>query len=149
MSLRLKCPTCQFPPASKGDKGGFGFTDPRTGRVWTGYEGTPEMHARNIIVHRRGNPHIYDPNEAHWFDPFYVVQEVYQQKFKTSPWLFVGQPDQEPIVTQRAASSPMPEIPSNMGPCSCGATKVNPIYCPTCGGNKVTGYKCAGCGKTR
>jgi len=144
MILSLKCPTCQFPPE------GFGFTDPRTKLIWPGHEGTPEMTAIKISLHRQGNPSIYSKNEPQWFDKNLIVQEIYQQKFLKMPWLFNGQPGQVqmdvPVVNQMISTQPMK---SSLGPCSCGSDTVYPIYCPTCGGQRVTGYKCASCGKER
>jgi hypothetical protein len=136
MKLQLKRPNDQFPP------GGFGFIDPRTRRIFNGYEGTPAMHARNIRAHRLANPKLYPTEESKWFDEAEIVQEIYREKFKTAPHLFQGEPDNPP-------AAPTKTIQSNLGTCVCGSSDVTPIYCPTCGGQRITGYKCAACGVKR
>lgn len=128
----------QFPSG-----GGWGFIDPKTGFKCVGYEGTPQMHAAKIISHRRANPKFYPPGEAHWFDPNSVIQEIYQQKFKTHPHLFKGYGNAPVANTQRAAVVQI--SPTVL--CSCGSNDFTPIRCLTCGGHRITGYKCAKCGK--
>jgi len=144
MILTLKQPNAQFPP------GGFGFVDPKTKRAWLGYEGTPEMHAAQIMIHRQGNPDLYPKEERQWFDKNSIVQEIYQQKFAKMPWLFSGQPGQVhmdvPVVNNNRSNQPMK---SSLGSCTCGSDMVFPVYCQTCSGNRVTHYTCVGCGKER
>lgn len=139
MIYQLKKPQVnQFP------HGGWPFRDERTGFTCKPHEGTPAMHAVKIIAHRRANPQHYPRNESKWFDQASVIQEVYAQKAKTHPQLFIGFPD--------AVIVPRAEIVINPGrgpqsECSCGAKTFEPIYCKTCAGKRVTGYKCKNCGK--
>lgn len=139
MSLRLKNPSNQFPP------GGYPFTDERTGFKVDPMSGTPDMHAVKIIAHRRANPHIYPPAEPQWFDQTSVREEVLQQKFKTNPELFVGQPEKIKLIKAKSKV-----IDPGNSICECGALDWEPTFCPTCGGRKkVTGFKCRKCGRTR
>lgn len=138
MMLKLKQPNAQFPA------GGFGFTDPRTKRVWNGYEGTPQMTAVSIVQHRQANPTLYPPSETQWFDVLMVIQEIYAYKFQTMPELFVGYGG--PPITIAAVTSPAAQPPSGLV-CSCGSTSFSPVYCATCGGQKIKSWKCNSCGK--
>ena len=137
MLLALKLPNGDFPP------GGFPFVDPRTQRVWNGYEGTADMHAASIIIHRRANPNIYPPSEGHWFDKQSVIQEIFQQKFKTHPYIFRGQPEPNQAVKLIQPKGVMGVCPQ------CQGTRFETQYCPTCSGKRITGYKCLDCGATR
>lgn len=139
MSLRLKKPSNSFP------HNGWPFKDPKTGFICNGYEGTPEMHAVKIIAHRRANPHIYPPSEAHWFNQIAVREEILVQKHATNPELFVGEPDKAITVKVRAAKT----VDTPGSTCTCGALDWEPTYCKTCSGKKVNGFKCRKCGKTR
>lgn len=137
MILQLKCSTCQFPP------GGFGFIDPRTKRIWPGFEGTPEMTSTSIIQHRLANPNIYPRTDLPWFDKASVIQEIYAQKYATMPELFIGH-GTTALIPKAAV------LATTSSPCAkCGNTQAAPVYCPTCSGQKITGYRCAGCGTLR
>ena len=137
MSLQLKRPSDQFPP------GGFGFKDARTGMMFNGYEGTPAMTAVKVIAHREANPSLYPRSEGHWFSVDGIVQEIFEQKYATMPWLFIGGPDDPGLPT------PQPRSLTAKGVCVCGATETEPVYCKTCGGQKVVNYKCKACGQER
>ncbi len=132
MPLIPRTPTAPFPAG-----GGFGFTDPRTLMPFDGMMGNAETTAQAIIKHRRGNPNKYDPTEAGLFDLDSVVQEIYAQKQKTHPHLFIGGPELAAGVPPQAASV-----------CTCGSTEFEPIYCATCGSGKsvVVGQRCKKCG---
>lgn len=138
MKLTLKTPNGSFPP------GGFPFTDPRTNKVWNGYEGTPAMHAVNIILHRRANSAIYPASEPQWFDKASVIQEILAQKFATHPHLFNGQPDKGPTI-----KAPAPKV-ADPGVCpNCQSTAFEVVYCAICSGRRITGFKCSACGHIR
>ncbi len=138
MSLILKNSTSsQFPP------GGYPFTDPKTGRKFNGWEGTPQMIAVKVAEHRRANPSLYPDGAGQ--DINGIIQEIFAQKFKVMPWLFRGQPDQGPGAYP---SQPATEPVTIRGEkCSCGATEFTPEYCKTCSGSRVVGMKCKSCGK--
>lgn len=137
MSLQLKNATAsQFP------QGGWGFTDPKTNRKFNGWEGTPQMIAVKVAEHRRANPSIYPNGEGQ--DLNGIIQQIYEQKMKTAPWLFVGQPDKDPAQPQTQAAT----VTIVGQKCSCGATEFKPVYCATCSGRRITGYTCASCGKS-
>lgn len=137
MIYQLKNPNSSFPQY------GWPFTDPRTGFICKGYEGTPTMHAVKIINHRRANPHVYSKDEPQWFDTQSVVQEIYAQKAATHPHLFRGFDDA--MVTIQNVNNRQALAPTVK--CKCGAQDFDPIFCKTCGGRKVTGYRCKSCGK--
>ena len=140
MSLRLKnASASQFPP------GGWPFTDPKTGRKFNGWEGTPQMIAVKVVEHRRANPSLYPDGAGQ--DVNAIIQEIFAQKVKAMPWLFTGFPDQGPGAYP---SQPAPASVSIRGEkCSCGATEFKPVYCPTCSGRRIIGYTCASCGKSK
>ncbi len=138
MNYALKNPAMQFPP------GGFGFVDPRTKRVFNGWEGTAPMQAVKIIEHRRGNPKIYPPEEGQWFDQKSVTIEVLAQKFKEMPHLFLGQPDKDPSYPSQPVAR---ETIVKGAACSCGCTEFIAEYCKTCSGARIVGRKCKSCGK--
>jgi hypothetical protein len=136
MSLQLKNATAsQFPPS------GWPFSDPKTGMKFNGWEGTPQMQAVKIAAHRRANPKFYPDGAGQ--DSNAIIQELYQQKFSSAPWLFVGQPDKDPAQGQSQGATII------IGEkCSCGSTEWIPEYCKTCSGRRVIGRKCASCGRT-
>jgi hypothetical protein len=132
MIYSLKNPSSQFPP------GGWSFSDPRTGFQCKPMEGNVAMQSQKIIQNRRANPHLYHPGEGHWFDPAYVIQEIYAQKAKTHPELFKGHDDLK--------AGTMNPIDKNVSICSCGGILKNE-YCQSCGGARILGRKCEKCGK--
>jgi len=142
MILKLKNPQGQFPP------GGFPFTDSRTKMKWNGYEGTPAMTAAKVITHRRANPMLYPAGISEAFDLNSVVQEIFAQKFTTSPELFSGYGPPDAVV-QVNMNAPTGPAVSASTPCQCGSNQIVPVYCQTCSGNRVTGYRCAGCKRDR
>lgn len=131
MKLQLKQPTMEFPP-----DGGFSFIDPRTGFRVNGLEGTIEQTARKVSIHRQANPTLYPPNEPQWFDIESVIQELFEQKNRTHPHLFIGAPDSSGLSSPKTTDN---------GVCICGESQVEPIYCAACGGSKITGYRCVAC----
>lgn len=135
MSLYLKNENIGLP------SGGFPFKDPKTGMLFNGYEGTAQMIAVKVMAHRDANSALY-PNGSGGLDA--IVQEIYAQKNAQMPWLFVGGPDDPGLPPTITASTG-----AVGGICVCGATEVDPIYCPTCGGQRITGYKCRACGAER
>ena len=136
MSLQLKNPNDQFPP------GGFGFTDPKTGLRFNGYEGTVEMTANKVADHRRANPNLYDARQISIEG---IKQEILAQKYAEMPWLFVGYKGHAPTMPSVRATPEMPDL----GRCICGCSEIEPIYCSVCSGRRITGFKCKACGKTR
>lgn len=129
----------QFPP------GGYPFIDPKTGMKFNGWEGSPQMIAVKVAEHRRGNPTFYPDGAGQ--DTNGIIQEIFAQKMKSMPWLFVGQPDQGP---QPYPSEPASQAVTILGDkCGCGSTEYEPIYCPTCSGKRITGYKCKSCGRQK
>jgi len=138
MNYSLKNPAQQFPP------NGFPFTDPRTGMRFGGMEGTPQFQATRIIAHRQANPKLYPATEAHWFDQRSVENEVLAEKFKAMPWLFKGQPDQQPLLPGQQSKVEQVIVGDK---CSCGSTQYTARFCSTCSGRKVIGKKCLSCGK--
>ncbi len=140
MSLLQPKNNNQFPP------GGFGFEDPKTGFKCVGYEGTPQMHAVKIRDHRRANPKFYPTGEGHWFDLNSIVQEIYQQKVRTHPYLFKGYPDKGPPIVKQDNSE---SIISPTVFCECGSNEWEVQYCRSCSGKRITGRKCKKCGKEK
>lgn len=140
--LRLLNPRMSFP-----SKGGFGFTDARTGKVYDGMSGTPEMIAPVIARDRRTNKHIYPLSEPEHFNITSIIQEMYQQLYARHPELFVGGHSSASTATSQAAA-PAP-TPSKACP-ACGSLDASPTYCVTCGqGNRLKGWVCLKCGKRR
>ncbi len=139
MSLRLKNSTSsQFPPD------GYPFVDAKTGMKFNGWEGNPQSQAVRIAAHRAANPRHYPDGAGQ--DVNGIIQELFEQKAKKMPWIFVGFADQHP-------AQPYPNntatVIVNGEKCSCGNTQFTPIYCATCSGKRITGYKCASCGKQK
>ena len=141
MTLSLKNPkSSQFPPS------GWNFSDPKTGMSFNGYQGSPEMIAVKVAEHRRANPKFYPGNEGQNVQN--IVQEIYAAKHAKMPWLFRGEPDLNTAAAYPSQPDNAP-VAKTSAACSCGATEVKPVYCPTCSGKRVTGYTCIGCGKSR
>lgn len=136
MTLRLRRPTAQFPA------GGWQFKCPFTGYATEPYQGGPEWHAAKIIAVRKANPHII-PGEPQWLDVASVVQEIYREKAKTAPQLFVD--SNQPV----APRHPTIVAAQSKSKCACGATETTVEYCKSCGGRKVIGFKCVACGVIR
>lgn len=142
MSLRLKNSTSsQFPPD------GYPFVDAKTGMKFNGWEGNPQSQAVRIAAHRAANPRHYPDGAGQ--DVNGIIQELFEQKSKKMPWLFVGFPDQHPAQPYPSAQSSPSQVANTDQACECGCKEVVLTYCPTCSGRRVTSSKCKSCGKDR
>ena len=142
MSLVLKnSRSSQFPP------GGWNFTNEKTGMKFNGWEGDQFYIARKVIEHRKANPKIHVAGSEG--DINSVVQEIFEQKSKSHPWLFVGFADQHPAQAYPSAQSSPSQTANTDQACECGCKEVVLTYCPTCSGRRVTSSKCKSCGKDR
>ncbi len=137
MSLKLKnASASQFP------ENGWPFTDPRTGMKFPGWEGSPDMQSVKIAAHRAANPKLWPNGEGQ--DRGGIIQELFAQKVRTHPYLFVGYPDKDPSYRSQPEAR---ETIVKGSACSCGCTEFIAEYCRTCSGNRIVGRKCKSCGK--
>lgn len=129
--------------ASGWPPGGYPFKDPRTGKVFDGMSADLGLQAKNVVIHRRGNPRVYPPNDTGWFDVGAIRQEIINYMCSLRPELCT---DGVPLPLNEPAAFAV-QKPAHACP-KCGSHEASPVYCKTCSGQKITGWKCV-CGTER
>jgi predicted RNA-binding Zn-ribbon protein involved in translation (DUF1610 family) len=118
--------------------GGYPFTDPRTGLKFDAMSADLKMQAQNVIKHRRGNPHVYHPDEPKYLDLDWVMLEIEDALCTEAPQYCgddnVSKPD--PTIQVETPDKDCPK---------CGKRNWLPLWCQSCGRPKILNYKCAEC----
>lgn len=118
---------------------GLAWTEPRTGRIFCGYELSVEGLVAKVIEHRLRNERIYPRSETAWFDPESVKQEFFRHVFSRKPELFNGF-EAKPLEKLVNVGAGILKCPK------CGSTTFLEQHCATCSGKRVIGRKCKECG---